>query len=69
MRYFFIAYSCRNNSKLAEGNLYLTHDVFPPNHMLRKDASERSKFKIEEIVITFIFEFKNEFDFNSFAGR
>ncbi len=68
MRYFFISYEAKNNTKIATGNLTLDCNIFPSNSILRQEASKKSGFPIPEIIITGLFEFANQQDFESFVG-
>ena len=67
-RYFFFSYSCRNKTKEAVGNLWLSCDVLPHNELIRGKIAERSWFDPHDCVVTGIFEFKSKEDFDSFGA-
>lgn len=62
----FFSYSCRSEGREAQGNIWLDCNKFPPNAIIRKEAAKKSGFAEGEIVVTGMFEFKDEDDFHSF---
>lgn len=62
-RYFFVAYDYPNGS----GCIMFLNTQFPNNNSTRKDISKSCGKDWNDIVITYIYEFKNETDFNNFT--
>jgi len=68
-RYFFFSYSCRNNTKIADGNLWFDCDKFPSNEIVRDEAAKKSGFPANKIIVMSMFEFNDKNDFESFGLR
>jgi len=65
MRYFLITFS---HSK-GFGNLELSLESFPSYHGIVATIKEQFPDIGENITITFIYEFRNEQDFNDWIGK
>ena len=65
MRYFFFSYTAQSSTQTADGNVFLARGEMPSSNEISAIAESRNPGM--SAVVTNIFEFKSEADFNSFA--
>lgn len=70
MRYFFVSYTISHPKGMANGNLFFNFPSFPPNEWIKEQILERRKGEgLSGVVLSSIFEFQNEQDYNDFRGH
>lgn len=65
MRYFFISHSCTTEDGYkANGDMAIKHKSFPRKDVIKKTIEK--DHSVTQVIITSMFEFKSEKDFESF---
>lgn len=69
MRYFLLSYTANSNNGFVHGCISFEYHEFPSRSVIR-DAVTRSQVNIyaDTIVVSSVYEFKNEADFQNFRS-